>query len=128
SSLARTTRPLLPLREKPMLPLGIFGSTVADEVEFAGSELALSGMGGAVGRGGAPMAMLARSAPMEGAEAFGMMADKAMSPEAEGEGGDSAVLVEPSIRSEFADTALWVGSLTTDASGIAQLALTMPEN
>jgi alpha-2-macroglobulin len=129
SNLSQTTRPLLPPKEKPMLPLGIFGFTVADELEdkFALGGMAIGGGMGGMG-GGAPMAMRAMSAPMEGAENFGMAADKAMSPEAEGEGAPPNELIEPSIRSEFADTALWVGSLTTDAAGIAKLSLTMPEN
>ena len=37
-------------------------------------------------------------------------------------------LSTPMVRSEFADTALWVGSVTTDKDGHAQLKLDMPEN
>ncbi len=37
-------------------------------------------------------------------------------------------LVQPTVRSKFADTALWVGSLTTDKNGEAEVALDMPEN
>ncbi|HMP08175.1 MAG TPA: alpha-2-macroglobulin family protein, partial [Lacipirellulaceae bacterium] len=39
-----------------------------------------------------------------------------------------APLVEPAIRQEFADTALWVGALETAADGTAEVELTMPEN
>ena len=49
-----------------------------------------------------------------------------------GLGGMSAdkanALVEPAVRSEFADTALWVGALETDADGTALVKLDMPEN
>ncbi|MDX1965163.1 MAG: MG2 domain-containing protein [Pirellulales bacterium] len=36
--------------------------------------------------------------------------------------------VTPTIRSNFADTALWVGALTTAKDGTAEVELTMPEN
>src|SRR5262249_4929502 len=37
-------------------------------------------------------------------------------------------LVEPTVRTNFADTALWIGNITTDENGLAQSSLTMPEN
>ena len=37
-------------------------------------------------------------------------------------------MAQPTIRSNFADTALWVGSLTTNEQGEAEVSLTMPEN
>ena len=40
----------------------------------------------------------------------------------------AAALVEPTIRSEFADTALWVASLETNKDGMAEVELDMPEN
>lgn len=42
--------------------------------------------------------------------------------------GAPAPVQQPTIRSNFADTALWVGSLTTDERGEAQVSLNMPEN
>ncbi len=36
--------------------------------------------------------------------------------------------VEPAIRTNFADTALWVGALTTEKDGTAEVSLDMPEN
>jgi uncharacterized protein YfaS (alpha-2-macroglobulin family) len=36
--------------------------------------------------------------------------------------------VEPTVRKNFADTALWVASLTTDKNGTAEVSLNMPEN
>ncbi len=38
------------------------------------------------------------------------------------------VLVEPATRREFADTALWAASLTTDENGVAEVEFSMPEN
>ena len=37
-------------------------------------------------------------------------------------------MVQPTIRTKFADTALWVGALTTDKDGTAEVSLDMPEN
>ena len=37
-------------------------------------------------------------------------------------------LVSPTVRENFADTALWIGSLETNAEGIAEAELDMPEN
>ena len=35
---------------------------------------------------------------------------------------------EPTVRKNFADTAFWAASLTTDKDGIAEVTFTMPEN
>lgn len=35
---------------------------------------------------------------------------------------------QPTIRKNFADTALWIANLTTDKDGLAEVSLTMPEN
>ena len=37
-------------------------------------------------------------------------------------------MVEPTVRSKFADTALWVGALKTGKDGTAEVELDMPEN
>jgi alpha-2-macroglobulin len=42
--------------------------------------------------------------------------------------GMAGPLVQPTLRTKFADTALWVGTLATDADGTAEVALDMPEN
>ncbi len=52
---------------------------------------------------------------------------KSSADEAGGVPGQAA-LVQPTVRSNFADTALWVGALTTKADGTAEVELTMPEN
>ncbi|MGL6226109.1 MAG: alpha-2-macroglobulin family protein [Thermoguttaceae bacterium] len=43
-------------------------------------------------------------------------------------GGSGTGLVEPAIRKDFADTALWVGAVETNEDGIAEIELQMPEN
>ncbi|MCG8450768.1 MAG: alpha-2-macroglobulin, partial [Pirellulales bacterium] len=37
-------------------------------------------------------------------------------------------LVQPAVREKFADTAIWIGSLETNAEGLAEATLDMPEN
>ncbi|MCX5659784.1 MAG: MG2 domain-containing protein [Planctomycetota bacterium] len=44
------------------------------------------------------------------------------------EAGGEPDLVEPAVRSNFADTAFWSASVKTDAQGMAKIELTMPEN
>jgi len=44
------------------------------------------------------------------------------------EKAEPAALVEPAVRTQFADTALWVGDLVTDGDGTAVVSLQMPEN
>jgi hypothetical protein len=129
--------------------LGMFGETVAtemDEMQVDGTANgAMKGLGGGFGGGGMmvqrtmamplaegaamPMAapapamdMAAEAAPMDAAGA----AMEKGGP-AGGEGGGAA-MVEPTVRSNFADTALWVAALTTDKDGTAEVELDMPEN
>ncbi len=129
--------------------LGMFGASVVDDLDsqegnidkrggiggaaFGGGREQMAGGGRRMARSamksapGAPMAEMAmedaavaESAPQaDGAVAFN--ANAAAAPPGAG-------LVEPSVRSNFADTALWVGVLTTDATGKAQVSLKMPEN
>jgi uncharacterized protein YfaS (alpha-2-macroglobulin family) len=43
-------------------------------------------------------------------------------------GQGTQALVEPTVRKNFADTALWVAALTTGPDGVATVSLDMPEN
>ncbi|HTN76301.1 MAG TPA: alpha-2-macroglobulin family protein, partial [Pirellulaceae bacterium] len=129
-----------------------------DAVESEGTVEKGAAFGGGGGRGGlggalrksemladgampAALPMMARAAGMaEGRELQAdakMSADKQQNGAADrrsagpGQGGDDqggAALVEPTVRSNFADTALWVGAITTDKTGMAEVDLTMPEN
>ena len=63
------------------------------------------------------------SAPGEGGVESAALAEDS---DADSSGGSP--LPEPEIRSEFADTALWIGRLQTDESGEAELSFDMPEN
>jgi uncharacterized protein YfaS (alpha-2-macroglobulin family) len=72
---------------------------------------------------------LADAAPASETPAFGGLVDRksdARLAGAPGQGG--APQVEPTVRSNFADTALWVGALETNSDGIAEVKLDMPEN
>ncbi|MEJ2220730.1 MAG: MG2 domain-containing protein [Desulfobacterales bacterium] len=46
----------------------------------------------------------------------------------ESQAGAAEDLVQPGVRTEFADTAFWTGSVTTDSSGRASVEFRMPEN
>ncbi len=56
------------------------------------------------------------------------MASMEMVAQAGGGGAQPPAMIEPVVRKNFADTALWVGALETDANGEAQVELTMPES
>jgi alpha-2-macroglobulin len=136
-----------------MFNLGVFGDTVAEELNVQKAP------GGFGGRGiGKPMAGVAMAKGLRGVERQAASADGVdreqdaakgvaqggaqngvalldKSADVAGSGGEGggepppdAEFTQPSVRSNFADTALWVGSLTTDAEGTAEVSLDMPEN
>ncbi len=125
--------------------LGVFGGTVADE------ELGLSLPGESRderGRRSGAMksrVMAAQSMPMAAAMMdvesampmdcgdVDMAKDSLVEQRTLGDHGSARMLVlqyasKPTVRSNFADTALWVASLETDKNGIAEVSLDMPEN
>ena len=69
-------------------------------------------------------------APMAPGKADSNRAFRDAAGEGKGEGrpGSGGPLVQPTLRTKFADTALWVGNLTTESNGTAEVALDMPEN
>jgi uncharacterized protein YfaS (alpha-2-macroglobulin family) len=127
TNLGRSLRPFQPPRQAGMNDLGVFGHSVADamndEAAGGGRMLLKSAM---PARAGADLAVA--EAP---AAAAPMMMGAGVQGEAgkfgKGEAGAPA-LVQPTVRTKFADTALWVGSLTTQADGSARIPLDMPEN
>lgn len=91
----------------------------------------MGGFGGGGGFGGAPAPAASRMAMDAGMAAPGeadFFAANAESAKADGVGGAAQPLVQPKVRSNFADTALWVGNLKTNANGVAEIELDMPEN
>lgn len=122
---------LLREREKGMANIGVFGDLVDQVNRFDTSSVRRSGslsgrtmlgarMKGGMAKDGAmpEFAAPAAAAPME-------MSTGGDAKEANGSGEP---LVQPSVRSEFADTAFWAGSITADENGFAEIALNMPEN
>jgi len=150
SSLSLQSGILRKSTEVGMSPIGVFGGSIADEDEAksrrdgkqeGASRLRKAGaiesesmnrngaMLGGMGGGGMPMA-LAASAPMGKSQAFAADAagsDKRAEQQQVGP-GSGAGAVQPTVRSNFADTALWIGALETNSDGIATAKLNMPEN
>jgi uncharacterized protein YfaS (alpha-2-macroglobulin family) len=132
TNLGRVESPVVKPNEKEMQNLGVFGESVADQADalFEGKAMATSaGVGGAAnGRLslGVPVRAFAAEGPVPAAAPAAEMAfDDASG--APGSGGP-AETVQPTVRENFADTALWVGSLETNAEGLAEVELDMPEN
>ncbi len=139
------TRP----KDLPMSDLGIFGHTVAEEMDEVmelgdagpqGGRFAGKGGGGAFaaramtaqpsGRmaqaaEGAAAPSMAPGAPMPQADVG--MAEQDKSAPAGGDAGAPA-MVQPTVRKQFADTAFWNGAITTAKDGTAEIELDMPEN
>jgi uncharacterized protein YfaS (alpha-2-macroglobulin family) len=112
---------------KPVMQnLGIFGETVVDEVATRNGQAWFDRgrerlMLGAAVRAPAPMAAMA-----EGAVA-NSLGGAFLAKDAEANGA-KPVLVEPTIRQNFADTAFWKAALETNAEGVAEVEFSMPEN
>ena len=146
SSLDRWASNLLKQGEIGMRDVGVFGASSADDLEesdkrdgdmvmkrqsslrerkdFGRGMAPGFAAGGGLG-GGMPMAAAAPMAEMQlaASDAVGQNAAKS---EAGGPAG--APNVQPTVRSNFADTALWVAALETNSDGIAKVKLNMPEN
>ena len=108
--------------------LGVFGHSVADEDElFAeGQDRAqkFRSVAGGKGRGGFLAAPAAAKAAMRPEAAMESLGADAAPAGGEGDGGPA----QPTVRTKFADTALWVAALDVGADGLAEVELTMPEN
>ena len=134
SDLRRGSQVLVSRGKPHMQNLGVFGHGVVDELADARIERkALLERRSLASNEGLDVAnsstLYAAAAPMQAAEALPTdrpaefdLAKKNLP--------DGAALpdVEPLVREEFADTALWVGKLETNAEGIAEVDFKMPEN
>jgi uncharacterized protein YfaS (alpha-2-macroglobulin family) len=133
TNLERWFANLVPPGQKMMESLGVFGETVADdELSLVASQTqAANGFGGR-NRVLAGVPMMSRG--IAKSELNAAVAETAAQPAdaaapAPGAGAaDPANLVAPTVRSEFADTALWVASLETKKDGTAEVELDMPDN
>ena len=130
-----------------MSNLGVFGHVVAQHGAEKEEAKALEGRGRAAAatkgfaanrtlrKAGAPMAVAeAAAAPgkadmdMLGARMNGAADKKAKRRGYAAGGGGAGPDVQPVVRTKFADTAFWAGSLATDKDGLLKVDLTMPEN
>ncbi len=141
SNLGRYFHNLVAKGAKAMNNLGVFGATVADEIDKLSvsdestfgrsrSNVAMFSMSGGMGRmggGGGMMLSKAASAPMDSVRELGDKEEAWERKNGSGPGGDAA-MAQPTVRKKFADTALWVAALTTDKDGTAEVELDMPEN
>jgi len=122
---------LLKSTETSMRNLGVFGALVGFDGRGEGKGQGFGGGGlqverqylrkseanGMADAAAAPMAALSNAA---GSNRRGL--------EAESGGAQGGDIVQPMIRQNFADSALWVSSLKTKADGTAEVKLNMPEN
>ncbi|WP_425614362.1 alpha-2-macroglobulin [Anatilimnocola sp. NA78] len=157
-SLARQSQNMTLPNKPGMDFLGVFGASVADELgesEQLAANLGGEGGGGfGGGRGGMKMArgmamdgvaMERAAMPMAAAAPGGPGMANALADQSGGElrksfagvemqqggqdkPGGAAPLVEPSIRTKFADTAYWNAAITTGKDGTAEVDIDMPEN
>ena len=143
SNLDRFFYNLMKRGEIAMATLGIFGDSVVEELEGVSGrkEVAKAKRGYSVGGGGGGVMrarMMESSDAMAAPAAAPMMMMKgdanamAEAPAAKraaaGEGAGDAAMIEPTVRTNFADTAYWAASLTTNNDGVAEVSLKMPEN
>ena len=138
SSLDRHTYQLLKQNELGMSDLGVFGGAVVEEMEMrqAGSggvnrNFSFRGRASMATRdegfgGGLPMAATSLSAVAKSSD----KAETESDANADASGALAGPLpnaVPPTVRSNFADTAFWAASVTTNKDGLAEVSLTMPE-
>ncbi len=139
SSLDRWFHNLTKQNETAMQDLGAFGAG-APELEgwaYGGmvgksrskSKAMMGGMGGGGVRGEMALAKSAAFAPMAAAPVADLRAQFAMT-EADkgGNGADSSTAVQPTIRTNFADTAFWSAALVPAADGTALVDFALPDS
>ncbi|MEO2034720.1 MAG: alpha-2-macroglobulin family protein, partial [Planctomycetaceae bacterium] len=110
STLQRVTGPLFRPGERPMQPLS------------DGSPTQLKGGAGGGRSLGREMMQRSGEMLMDAVAAPGMAMEAS-----EGEAGAEAT-VEPAVRSSFADTALWLASVNSDAAGLVTAEFEVPDN
>jgi len=137
TSLSKGSGNLLRQGETGMGFLGIFGYSVADDdkleakdgekqqVEQSARRDRSNALAGAdAAAEGAVMAKRKSSAaPGAPANGGGRAGGKGR-----GQGAGGGEMVQPTVRTKFADTAFWGAAITTGKDGFAEIELTMPEN
>jgi uncharacterized protein YfaS (alpha-2-macroglobulin family) len=134
SNLARRFHNLLQKGEIPMRNIGVFGHLVREPGEgSAGRDKSELADGDAEFKSAAaPRAIAAKYAMAEEAEARqdapAKLGGLKKRKEKQSAPADSTGLAQPTVRTRFADTAYWSGTLVTDADGVAAVEFDMPEN
>jgi len=114
---------LVPPDMPAMGSIGAFGAMLADDVHARrrGKDLTP-----------APVALMQKSSPRTASAPLAAAAGEMVAADAFADGGAGGAaespLVEPTLRTDFADSAVWIGSVNTDHDGIAEVSLKMPEN
>jgi len=140
SSLQRGSGNLVKADQQAMQYLGVFGYSIADEEnlqDMVMNAFQVNGRIMAKAQRSSYALTLSDPSPAEpmaslgtvtaGGEYFALDSVGGRAREKGREDGGQP-LVEPTIRQNFADTALWVATVETDAGGEAEVTLTMPEN
>ncbi|MDR3234629.1 MAG: alpha-2-macroglobulin [Planctomycetaceae bacterium] len=105
----------------PMQPLGLFGNTALRNFGISRSSMKKSDGVKMLSEAApaAPAGAMDSSGNISGAVAESNLAD----------GGQASEQGAPAaVRTNFADTALWLGAVETDKNGVAEIELTMPES
>jgi uncharacterized protein YfaS (alpha-2-macroglobulin family) len=126
TNLTRAESPVTKPGAIEMQNLGAFGESTADQTTLGAEAYATTRAAGGFG-GGRGVAVDGLAMPMAAAAPEGAPAAEMRLAKDAADAGGGAV-VQPAVRQEFADTALWVGSLDTAADGTAEVELDMPEN
>ncbi len=124
SNLARYFSNLLRSGEVGMNNLGAFGDLIFDNEGRAKDGEPAERFNKSRALGGRVMEAMPMAAPMAESAAPAFADDAG----AGAGGGATGQMVQPTVRKNFADTALWVGSVIADANGLAKVSLTMPES
>ena len=140
TNLQRYSRTQVKPNSPMMQNLGIFGETIIDEVtdqsssgrssRFTGRSqiMSKSSISGPMSLGRAGEFSADFGVPMAATSAGGLAVEEAGEFNERLPAESASNTVEPTIRENFADTALWTGSLKTNAEGLAEVELTMPQN
>jgi alpha-2-macroglobulin len=126
TSLDRQSFNLVKHGETPMAEIGVFGGVLT------ASRRQRKGFAG--GMGGAPAAPMARAGTIVGMDSPSAFSESKTlglgtfgAPLFESKPNEAPV-VQPTVRSQFADTAYWNARIEADADGFASVAFPMPEN
>lgn len=139
-TLEKMSFPIFFPQKNPMQLIGLFEGVRAEMSVMADMALPDGGAprlgrgvaalsGAAVNAPGGVMAKAAAPTEMNGPEMVEEESDEMPAAYGGSENGTAVSGTEPvAVRSNFADTALWVGNIHADENGVAELAFTLPEN